>query len=141
MQALRDWATRDEKRKAHWWAIPTHVETDQQPSKPRSLLEAFLSVQCSAAPSHALRLPMIRRPSHRVRVRLALQRDARDAASQTFTRPPSLGPRQGCDEPREPLGEAWLQDGLGPETHPRAGPVPAQLQRLHTARLPLLPAL
>lgn len=63
MQALRDWATRDEKRKAHWWAIPTHVETDQQPSKPRSLLEAFLSVQCSAAPSHALRLPMIRRPS------------------------------------------------------------------------------
>ena len=120
MQALRDWATRDEKRKAHWWAIPTHVETDQQ---------------------HALRLPMIRRPSHRVRVRLALQRDARDAASQTFTRPPSLVPRQGCDEPREPLGEAWLQDGLGPETHPRAGPVPAQLQRLHTARLPLLPAL
>jgi hypothetical protein len=46
VQALRDWATRDEKRKARWWAIPTHVETEQhqhqhqQPSKPPSLLEA-----------------------------------------------------------------------------------------------------
>jgi hypothetical protein len=54
VQALRDWVTRDEKRKARWWAIPTHVETDQQPSKPPSLLEAFLSVKCSAASPHAL---------------------------------------------------------------------------------------
>lgn len=63
------------------------------------------------------------------RCRLALQHDARNAGSQTFTRPPSLLPRQGC----EPKRAAWGK--LGCRTASVLKRIPGLAQLPHAAKI------
>lgn len=128
-----DWITRDEKSKAQLWAAPTRVFSSSAVEAPKP--SGSLSVR-----------EMLRRVigSERASQPVCVCACVRALLRTTIPcpRPPASPPSTGCAsrclagggdggcpsqspararKPREPLAHAWLQAGLGPETHPSPG--------------------
>ena len=97
----------------------------------RRSTQAFwkLFVPRNAPPPHSqpCHRPLVPAVSARARAAAAVwhcntpcQVPARRLHGESRSRPvPSAPAEPGLCEPREPLAQAWLQDGFGPETHPQ----------------------